>query len=186
MVILEAAMDRHEAATPALRRALRLQEQAAEVGLDWPEADSVWSRINDELAQAKAASENASMLGSRLAAKAFREAGSAEPERGRRGTDPDRSLLTDELGDLLFAVVDVCRMLEVDPHEALQRSNDQFQACFNQVQRTLCEEGRLIGLESPERLKSLWIRARRAAGKTAPVPFWLAEEEEADVRGNLA
>ena len=187
MVILGSMIDEREGSMSALRRACLLQKQAADVGLDWPEADTVWSRINEELAQVKAASEDISGLGSRLAARTRRESSAASEGREKpEALDHAQSLLVEELGDLLFAVVDVCRTLHVDPCEALQSANDQFQTCFNQLQRKLCEEGKLIGLEPPERLKELWIEARRTAGRPAPVPFWLQDEEEADVRGDLA
>ncbi|HCM28750.1 MAG: hypothetical protein A2Z99_17500 [Treponema sp. GWB1_62_6] len=180
MVILGNAMDGSGHSMQALERARRLQEQAASVGLDWPECDTVWTRINEELAEAKAASEDISVLGSRLAARSLRE---GSPGKAHDSTN---TLLMEELGNLLFAVVDVCRTLDVDPSLALQKANDKFQYCFTQVQRELCLEGRLIGLEAPERLKKLWTEARRSEGRPDPVPLWLAEEEEADVRGNLA
>ncbi len=180
MVILGNSIDQSGSSMSALERARRLQEQAASVGLDWPESDTVWACINEELAEAKAACEDISVLGSRLAARASREGRPVKP------SDTTESLLVEELGNLLFAVVDVCRSLKVDPGRALQKANDNFQYCFTHVQRNLCQEGRMIGLETPERLKQLWTTARHAVGRPDPVPLWLADEEEADVRGNLA
>lgn len=156
-------------ALPPLERAYRLQEAAADVGLDWPEAEDVWSRINEELAEAKAASEDISILGSRLAARAEREDAVAAVEASN--LDSARTLLREELGDLLFAVVDVCRTLQIDPRAALEIANDKFAACFEYVRDRTCSEGVLLGLESPERLKALWLEAR-VYERHPPLSLW--------------
>jgi tetrapyrrole methylase family protein / MazG family protein len=167
-------------ALPPLERAYRLQEAAADVGLDWPEAEDVWSRINEELAEAKAASEDISILGSRLAARAEREETAAEAS----SLDSARTLLREELGDLLFAVVDVCRTLQIDPRAALEIANDKFAACFEYVRDRTCAEGILLGLESPERLKTLWLEARVNERHPNPLAVWQSacssEEREAE------
>lgn len=114
---------------PTLERTFRLQETAAAAGLNWPEEKDIWSRINEELAEAKAASEDVSVLESRIAVRA-----AERPEESDAGSDGAHELLVDELGELLFAVVDVCRILGVDPDLALKRANDVFDAFVSQIQ----------------------------------------------------
>lgn len=155
---------------PPLERAFRLQELAADVGLDWPEAQDVWSRINEELAEAKAASEDISILGSRLAARAERDG--SIPEAEAKGLDSAHTLLREELGDLLFAVVDVCRTLQIDPRAALEIANEKFAACFEYVRERTGAEGIMLGLESPERLKRLWLEARLRERRAEPLALW--------------
>jgi len=145
---------------PTLERAFRLQETAAAAGLDWPEAADVWSRINEELAEAKAASEDLTVLASRIAAR----------KADKADADSAHELLTDELGELLFAVVDVCRMLGVDPDQALSRANGIFKACFKQLEGQARAEGRMIGLGTPGALKRLWDQTKRVQRETASPP----------------
>ncbi|MFA6505178.1 MAG: hypothetical protein WCT14_03715 [Treponemataceae bacterium] len=150
------SIDAVRADIPTLERALLLQETAAAAGLDWPEAADVWSRINEELAEVKAASEDISILGSRIAAR------SAErQEHGVPGSENAHNLLVDELGELLFAVVDVCRLLSVDPDQALKRANDLFGCCFTQLEHQCGKEGRMLPLEHPATLKRLWDQTKR-------------------------
>lgn len=139
-------------ALPTLERARRIQEKAAAAGLDWPEAADVWTRINQELAEAKAASEDPSILSARIAARTNERAGTA---------DSAHDLLQDELGDLLFAVVDVCRMLGVDPDAALEGANRRFIECFEHVREQAQKEGIMLGLEHPASIKALWSEFRR-------------------------
>ncbi len=166
---------------PPLERAYRLQESAADVGLDWPEAEDVWSRINEELAAAKAASEDISILGARLAARAERD-GAVTPAE-EQGLDSAHALLREELGDLLFAVVDVCRTLHIDPRAALEIANDKFAACFAYVRERTSAEGVFLGLESPERLKRLWREARQRERQPEPLTLWQGDRERGAERG---
>jgi uncharacterized protein YabN with tetrapyrrole methylase and pyrophosphatase domain len=146
-------------ALPTLKRALRIQETAAAAGLDWPEAADVWTRINQELAEAKAASEDPSILSARIAARTNERAGNA---------DSAHTLLQDELGDLLFAVVDVCRTLGVDPDAALEGANRRFVECFEHVQARAQAEGIMLGLEHPASIKALWSEFRRIQSARKP------------------
>ena len=166
---------------PPLERAFLLQETAADVGLDWPEAEDVWSRINEELAEAKAASEDITILGARLAARAERDGSVSSAEE--RGLDSAHALLREELGDLLFAVVDVCRTLQIDPRAALEIANDKFAACFAYVRDRTSAEGVFLGLESPERLKRLWREARLRERLPEPLALWKDGAERAADRG---
>ncbi len=140
---------------PTLERSLRLQETASAAGLDWPDAEDVWSRINEELAEAKAASEDFSVMATRAAAKSGKE---AQDSQARESV---RALLEEELGDLLFAVVDVCRKLGVNPDRALSRSNDIFRACVDQLERKARSEGRMLALDPPAAFKRLWDQTKK-------------------------
>ncbi len=152
---------------PTLERAMQLQNTAAEAGLDWPEAAEVWSKINEELAETKAASEDISILGSRIAARA-----AEGTEAGTSGAEAARALLSDELGDLLFAVVDVCRMLGVNPDDALNGANARFADCFRCVESKMREQGFILALESPASVKLLWKESKRTQRLRAASVLW--------------
>lgn len=101
----ESAMAGVAAGLPALRRAIKLQKRAARVGFDWPSADAVLDKINEELGEAKEAL-----------------------------TTGDTDHIEDELGDLLFAVTNLARHAAVDPGSALRRSNHKFEQRFRAME----------------------------------------------------
>jgi ATP diphosphatase len=93
-------------ALPALTRAEKLQRRAARIGFDWPEPTPILAKIEEELAELRASLE------------------AREP----------REKLAEELGDLLFAVVNLARRLEVDAEEALRAANAKFERRFRAVE----------------------------------------------------
>ncbi len=101
------------AALPALLRAQRVQSKAARVGFDWPDSDGPRRKINEELAELEAA----------VAAG-------------------DQQAVADEMGDLLFSVVNLCRLLEVDAESALRDCTNRFAARFRAIERRVQAEGR--------------------------------------------
>ena len=111
----------------ALGHALRIQELAAEGGFDWPDTRGPLAKVKEELAEVE------------------REEGS-----GKRET------LEDEIGDLLFAVVNLARKLGVDPGAALERANEKFKGRFAKVERLAEERGMELGKVSLEELDKLW------------------------------
>jgi MazG family protein len=118
-------------ALPALHRAQRVQHKAARVGFDWSDAAGALEKVREELGEV------------------------AEALRQRDGT-----ALRDELGDLLFSVVNVARLSSVDPEGALQAAVDRFSRRFASMEEAARDEGRdLTGLSLAE-LEELWTRAK--------------------------
>ncbi len=111
---------------PALHRAFRLQDRAAGVGFDWPDAEGPLAKVEEELREV----------------------------RGEIGADQDR--LQDEIGDLLFAVVNLARKLGVHPAIALDKANVKFATRFGAVERLAAERGLKVGEASLEQLDALW------------------------------
>src|SRR5437867_4383624 len=120
---------------PPLLMAFRLQERAAGVGFDWPDAKGPLEKVKEEVAEVE---------------REMRDAGSGM-----------RDALRDEVGDLLFAVVNLARKLEIDPRAALERANDKFTRRFEQVERLAEERGLEIGRASLEELDELWEEVKR-------------------------
>jgi len=119
---------------PPLLMAYRLQERAAGVGFDWPDAKGPLQKVKEELAELEA------------------ETGSGKRER-----------LEDEVGDLLFAIVNLARKLAIDPRAALERANDKFQRRFEAVERLAEARGLELGRASLEELDQMWdeVKASR-------------------------
>ena len=118
---------------PALTRALKLQKRAARVGFDWGEPAAVLEKVAEEAAEL------------------------AEVARGG-----DRDAVEDEMGDLLFAVANLARHLDVDPEAALRRTNAKFVRRFAAVEDALAARGRAPAEAGLSEMEALWQDAKRA------------------------
>jgi MazG family protein len=129
----ESVLDGVALALPALLRAVKLQKRAARIGFDWPEARPVFDKIAEETAELR-----------------------TELEHGA-----DRARLEDAVGDLLFAVANLARKLEIDPETALRRATAKFERRFRRVEALAIE--RTAGTD----LK-LWKRfGRRSSARSS-------------------
>ena len=117
---------------PALLRAYKLQRRAARVGFDWPELAPVAAKVEEEWAELTAEIDNAG----------------------------DQARLTEEVGDLLFAVVNLARHLEIDPEAALRAGNAKFERRFRAVEDGFREKGRQMAGASLEDMEELWNAAK--------------------------
>lgn len=117
---------------PALIMALRLQERAAGVGFDWPDAQGPLAKVREET-------------------------GELEAEMARRAP---AERLSEEIGDLLFAVVNLARKLGCEPRAALQDANARFLARFRKLEALAAERGVEIGRATLDRLDQLWEEAK--------------------------
>ena len=117
---------------PALLRAYKLQRRAARVGFDWPELAPVAAKVEEEWAELTAEVDNAG----------------------------DQARLTEEVGDLLFAVVNLARHLEIDPEAALRAGNAKFERRFRAVEDGFREKGRQMAAASLEDMEVLWNAAK--------------------------
>ena len=120
---------------PTLLMAYRLQERAASVGFDWPDATGPLAKVREELNE----------LESEAAGR------TVEPIGG-----PPDPRLEEELGDLLFSVVNLSRKLAVAPDNALQRANRKFRERFGAVERRAAERGIDVHRAGLEVLNELW------------------------------
>ena len=119
-------------ALPALSRAAKLQKRAAHVGFDWPEALPVLDKVREELDEVlEAMSEN------------------------------DAPSVAEEVGDLLFAVVNLARHLKLDPEAALRRANGKFERRFRFIEQSLREAGRSLEDSSLDEMDALWGVAKQ-------------------------
>lgn len=135
------------AALPPLHRAQRLQDRAAGVGFDWPDWHGAADKVIEELAETRELLEQAT------------------PEVNPAGApvlDQLHERVSEELGDLLFACVNLCRKAHVHPALALDRANAKFQHRFEAVERMARERGIEIESASLEQLDALWNEVKAA------------------------
>ncbi|MGE4617359.1 MAG: nucleoside triphosphate pyrophosphohydrolase [Gammaproteobacteria bacterium] len=118
---------------PALTRALKLQKRAARVGFDWPDVAGAWTKLGEETAELEDAMGQSNVVS-----------------------------VLEELGDLLFAVVNVARHLGCDPEAALRAANRKFERRFRHVEAELRAQGSSPGSADLESMDRLWAAAKKA------------------------
>jgi len=123
-------------ALSGLLRALRIQQKAAAVGFDWPQAEPVWQKIAEEIEE-------------------LREV--ADQESHER--------LEEEFGDLLFSLVNVSRFLGVNPEDALRKTTEKFIRRFQEIEKEYRANQRELTEASLEELDEAWERAKRGERK---------------------
>ena len=120
-------------ALPALTRANKLGKRAAQVGFEWPNVTGALDKLDEELGEL----------------------------RTGLGEQAGEAAITDELGDVLFCVVNVCRYLGVDPEMALRGANTKFERRFGYVEQRLREQGRSASEATLEEMDKLWDEGKR-------------------------
>jgi uncharacterized protein YabN with tetrapyrrole methylase and pyrophosphatase domain len=129
------ALDGLPVALPALLGASRLGERAARVGFDWERPEAVVDKVEEELGELRSAMQ----------------AG-------------DAAAMRDELGDLLFSVVNLARKLSVDPEAALATTNERFRQRFRGMERELARRGLSLEAAGLDVLEELWQAEKRPKG----------------------
>jgi ATP diphosphatase len=138
---------------PPLLKAYRLQERAASVGFDWPDASGPQEKVREELAEVQ----------DELARRPpTRSRNVADADPNAPGTAPSEALV-EEIGDLLFAVVNLARKTGVQPGPALDRANRKFRDRFEAIERLADERGIELHEAGLEALDTLWAEAKRKA-----------------------
>jgi tetrapyrrole methylase family protein / MazG family protein len=117
---------------PALHRAYQMTSKASRVGFDWAKLEDIIAKMNEEAAE-------------------LLEAQSRQ----------DSQMIADEVGDLLFAVVNVARFLGIDPETALGRSNRKFQNRFRYIESAVKQQGRELKNASLAEMDALWDEAKK-------------------------
>ena len=131
---------------PSLHRAHRLQERAAGVGFDWPDAQGPSDKVTEELAEV---------------AELIARHGHVFPTHGVPSGDARHEALEGELGDLLFAVVNLCRKCGVHPALALDKANAKFQRRFEAIEREAEARGIDVTAAGLPALDALWDEVKR-------------------------
>jgi MazG family protein len=143
-------LDGVSASLPSVLEAYQLAVKASRVGFDWPDAESVLAKLDEEVAELKeAVRANQGVWGDRRVPPA---------QRASEGFTPER--VEDEIGDLLFAAVNVARRLGEDPESCLKAANRKFRARFRHVEERLKERGRTPGESNLAEMEALWQEAK--------------------------
>lgn len=120
------------ASLPAMIKADRIQEKAANVGFDWEEPRQVWDKVKEEVA-----------------------------EFDREIDRMDREKMEEEFGDVLFSMINAARLYKINPENALEKTNRKFISRFNYVEAKAKESGRQLKDMTLEEMDRLWNEAKR-------------------------
>lgn len=119
--------------TPSIVKALRMQEKAAQVGFDWPTAKEVWAKVDEELAELK-------------------EEFTAEVTSSKT---------EDEFGDFLFSLINVARRYNINPDDALEKTNQKFIERFQYIEAKAKEQDRKLTEMTLDEMDAFWNEAKR-------------------------
>lgn len=114
-------------ALPSVVKALRLQEKAKQVGFEWDVREQVWEKVNEEMGELQEAVQQ-----------------------------DNKDQMENELGDLLFSIVNYARFLDVDPETALERTNKKFIARFTKMEQQAISEGKPLAEMSLAEMDAIW------------------------------
>lgn len=118
-------------ALPQLHRAFRIQEKASKVGFDWEKKENVWEKVKEEI-------------------KEFEEVSNSG----------NQEKIEEELGDLLFSIVNYTRFIGINPENALRVTNEKFIKRFNYIEQKLNEEGKKITDSNLTEMDKLWEESK--------------------------
>jgi XTP/dITP diphosphohydrolase len=116
---------------PALVKAIRIQEKSKQVGFEWENAEQVWEKVDEEIAELKLAVKSQNLVD-----------------------------IEDEMGDVLFSIVNYARFLHVDAENALERTNKKFMHRFSKMETHAAKEGKFLHDMDLESLDELWNLAK--------------------------
>jgi MazG family protein len=136
----ESMLDGVSKSLPAILEAFQVTTKASRVGFDWPDAASVLAKLDEE---------------------------QAELERALADPKPEARAVAEEIGDLLFAAVNLARKLGTDPESALKAANRKFRRRFHHVEQRLRERGRSPAESTLTEMDALWDEAKTAERKPA-------------------
>jgi tetrapyrrole methylase family protein / MazG family protein len=133
------ALEGVPASLPALLRAQRLQTKAARVGFDWPGWEDAWGKVAEEVGEVQEAL-----------------------------TGGDDARVADELGDLLFSIVNVARLRGMDAEDCLRRASEKFTRRFGKVETEMKAGGRTVTEASAADLDQAWEAVKAQEGPDRP------------------
>ncbi len=120
---------------PAIHEAHQISARAARVGFDWPDIEGIFEKLQEEVRELK------DVISS----------GDGEDRRAR---------LEDEIGDLLFVIVNIARYLKIDSESALKRANRKFKTRFQYLEAELAKDGKTLEETPLEEMERLWQQAK--------------------------
>jgi len=143
-------------AIPALLEAYKLSSRAAHVGFDWPNVEGLFDKLSEETSELQQELKHFPAPGPRPAQRGI--AGS----RTGAVTPPEelKTRLEDEIGDMLFVLVNIARYLSLDPESALKKTNRKFKRRFHWLEQEIRRSGRRLEEATLDEMEALWQQSK--------------------------
>ncbi len=129
------------ASLPSLIKAYRIQDKVANVGFDWDKKEDVWAKVKEEISEFEAE---------------LRNADTDNP------TQEQKTAMENELGDVLFSLINAARLYHLKPDNALEKTNQKFIRRFNYVEQQTKQQGKSLTEMSLDQMEELWQKAKTA------------------------
>ncbi len=130
-------LDGIAATLPAVLQAVKLQSRAARVGFDWPDVEQILDKLHEETREFE-----------------------AELNTRANGNTPNQAALEDELGDIMFVVINLARKLDINPEQALAKTNRKFRKRFNHIEDQMSKQNKSLTDTSLEEMEYWWQDAK--------------------------
>ncbi|HEX5669249.1 MAG TPA: nucleoside triphosphate pyrophosphohydrolase, partial [Chitinophagaceae bacterium] len=124
---------------PSMVKAMRLQEKAKQVGFEWDNREQVWEKVDEEIAELK----------------------EAVKDWDNTDSEVNKVKVEEELGDVLFSLVNYARFLHTDPEQALERTNKKFISRFREMEAMALQQGRSLQNMTLAEMDELWNSIKR-------------------------
>src|SRR5215471_7211319 len=122
---------------PAIHEAHQISSRAARVGFDWPDVNGIFDKLQEEVRELKEVISSS-------------------------GSEDRRDRLEDEIGDMLFVIVNIVRYLKIDSESALKRANRKFKTRFQYMEKQLADQGKTLDQSSLDEMEALWQKAKHS------------------------
>lgn len=139
---------------PSLLKALRIQDKARAIGFDWENKNQVWEKVQEELNELQA--EVATWSSSVSNKKSNTNSSATEPFEVNKNSNKIES----ELGDVFFALINYARFLNINPEDALEKTNKKFITRFNYMEQKILAQGKALADCSLEEMDKFWNEAK--------------------------
>jgi len=117
---------------PALMRAARIQEKAAQVGFDWDNINPIWGKVDEEIEELKSAIQS-----------------------------KDESKIKEEMGDVFFSFVNLARFLKIQPESSLKSTINKFETRFQYIEKELAQKKKSLSEASLEEMDEIWNKSKK-------------------------
>ena len=145
----DSILDSVSSGLPQMERAYKLQKKAAKAGFDWPDSGGVKTKILEELEEVMEAAKN------------IEKTSSGSPAWESAASYDTNSKLEEELGDLLFSVINLCRFFNINPSDALMRTNKKFYERFKYVEKQMKNNNHELKAENLALMDQYWNEAKK-------------------------
>lgn len=133
-------------ALPALIKAYRIQEKAANAGFDWEKPEDVWEKVKEEVAE--------------FSAEATKAAKEAAQNADGKISEEQKARMESEMGDVFFSLVNAARLYSIQPENALEKTNKKFINRFNHIEEGARAKGVTLSEMSLAEMDALWDEAK--------------------------